>query len=327
MNNTDLPPLPGEREHGPEVCTTIRLYLAVLHDVTTEQAHVLFEHVKICSECAAELRLMTLATYLANPADMSPPQQVDQAIQAAIAARNSMHFPEYLQTLRSLHPHQSSRTHRILWFVGQIAVAMVLLSSLTVMHFFHSSITTPQALTLPANLSWSGYVLFYHETNMGMNGMQYNVYCYHDLATGRMHVETTAGSNLDIVVVGDDKSLLGEDLIHHIVQWNAYAWSIDDSKFNLAHLRSDLQANRAHYEGTSLFHGQVVYRIRWKNGPVLLLNSHYWPVNVLRDARGPDTGQPVYTTLTWLKVSQVPGTLWDTSVPVGFRMGELPARS
>jgi hypothetical protein len=326
MNNTDLPPLPGARERGPEVCTTIRLYLAVLHDVTSKQASVVFEHVKICSECAAELRVMTLATYLANPADMSPPQQVDQAIRAAIAARNSLHFPEYLLTLRSLHLHKSSRTQRILWFVGQAAVAVTLLSTLTVMHFFQGSHTTPQAFALPANLSWSGYVLFYHETKIGMKGMQYNVNCFHDLTTGRMHVETIAGSDLDIVVVGDDKTLLGEDLIHHIVQWNAYAWSVDDSVFNLAQLRSDLQTNRALYEGTSVFRDQVVYRIRWKNGLVLLLNTHYWPVNVLRDAYGPGTGQPVYAMLTWLKVSQVPGTLWDTSVPVGFRIGELPVR-
>jgi len=37
-----------------------------------------------------------------------------------------------------------------------------------------------------------------------MSGRQYRVNCYHDLSTGRMHVETVAGSGLDIVVVGDD---------------------------------------------------------------------------------------------------------------------------
>lgn len=325
MNNTDLPPLPGAGEHGPEVCRTVRLYLAVLHDVSTEQARVLFEHVKICSECAAELHLMTLATYLANPADMSPPPQVDQAIRAAIAARSSMHFPEYLKTLRSLHSHHTSRSHRFLWLIGQVAAVVLLLTTLTVVHFLNGSLATSRGFVLPTSLSWSGYVLFYRETKMGMNDMLYNVNCYHDLNTGRMHVETMAGSDLDIVVVGDDRTLLGEDLIHHIAQWNAYTWSVDDSMFDLAQLRSDLQANRALYEGTGVFHGQVVYRIRWKDGLVLLLNTHYWPVNVLRDAHGPGTGQPVYKTLTWLKVSQVPGTLWEIRVPTGFRMGDLPA--
>jgi hypothetical protein len=303
----------------------MRLYLAVLHDVPAEQARVVFEHVHICADCAAELRLMTLATYLANPADMSPPPQVDQVVRAAIAARSSMHLPEYLQTLRSLHPHHLSRSYRFLWLIGQVAAVVVLLATLTVMQLWHGSLATPQAFAPPANLSWNGYVLFYHETKIGMNDMQYTVNCYHDLNTGRMHVETMAGGDLDIVAVGDNQALLGEDLIHHIAQWNAFAWSVDDSAFDLSQLRSDLQANRALYEGTEVFHGQLVYRVRLKDGLVLLLNTHYWPINVLRDARGPGTGQPVYETLTWLKVSQVPSTLWEIKVPVGFRIGDLPA--
>ena len=326
MNNTDLPPLPGAGEHGPEVCTTVRLYLAVLPDVSTEQARVLFEHVRTCSDCAAELRLMTLATYLASPADMTPPPQVDQAIRAAIAARSSRHFPENIRALRSLHSHHTLRNHRFLWLIGQVAAVVVLLTTLTVVHFLYGSVATPRAFVLPASLSWSGYVLYYHETKMGANGMQYNVNCYHDLGTGRMHVETMVRNDLDIVTVGDDQALLGEDLIHHIAQWNAYAWSVDDSMFNLAQLRSDLHVNRALYEGTDVFHGQEVYRLRWRNGLVLLLDKHYWPVNVLRNAHGPGTGEPIYETLTWLKVSQVPSTLWDIGVPAGFHMGRLPAR-
>jgi hypothetical protein len=73
-----------------------------------------------------------------------------------------------------------------------------------------------------------------------------------------------------------------------------------------------------------VFHGQQVYRIRWSNGLVLLLDRHYWPVNVLRDAHGPGTGQPIYEMLTWFKVSQVPSTLWDIGVPAGFQLGRLP---
>jgi hypothetical protein len=323
MNNTDLPPMPKAGEYGPEVCTTVRLYLAVLHDLSAEQVHILFEHVSTCTGCAAELRLMTLATYLAGPADLTPPPQVDQTVRAAIAARSGAHFPEYIQAIRS---HRRLRNHRLLWLIGQVAAIVILLLTLSALHFLGGSTATPRAIALPANLSWSGYVLFYRETKMGMNGMQYRIYCYHDLSTGRMHVETMAGSGLDIVAVGDEQALLGKDLIHHIAQWGATAWSVDDSMFNLAQLRSDLQTKRAVYESMDLFHGQQVYRIRWSNGLVLLLDRHYWPVNVLRDAHGPGTGQPIYELLTWLKVSQVPSTLWDIGVPAGFHMGRLPAR-
>jgi hypothetical protein len=322
MNNTDLPPLPRAGEHGPEVCTTVRLYLAVLHDLSAEQARLLFEHVSTCTDCAAELRLMMLATYLASPAEMTPPPQVDQAVQAAIAARSSRHFPEYMHAIRS---YRRLHNQRFLWLIGQIAAVVVLLTALAIGHFLNSSVSTPRAFALPASLSWSGYVLFHRETKMGMNGMQYNINCYHDLDTGRMRVETVAGSGLDIVVVGDEQTQLGEDLIHHIAQWGANAWSVDDSMFELAQLRSDLQANRAVYEGTDIFQGQEIYRIRWRNGLVLLLDKHYWPVNVLRDAHGPGTGQPIYEMLTLLKASLVPTTLWDISVPEGFRMGDLPA--
>lgn len=323
MNNTDLPPMPRAGEHGPEVCTTVRLYLAVLHDLPAEQVRVLFEHVSTCAGCAAELRLLTLATYLTNPANMTPPPQVDQVVLRAIAARSSMRLSDYMQ---AMHSHRRLRTHRLLWLIGQVAAVVILLLTLSALHFLGGPTATPRAVALPANLSWSGYVLFYRETKTAMNGMQYHIYCYHDLSTGRMHVETMAGSGLDIVAVGDEQALLGEDLIHHIAQWGANAWSVDDSLFNLAQLRSDLQAKRAVYEGMDLFHGQQVYRIRWSNGLVLLLDRHYWPVNVLRDAHGPGTGQPIYELLTWLKVSQVPSTLWDSGVPAGFHMGRLPAR-
>jgi len=265
---------------------------------------------------------MMLATYLAGPAEMTPPPQVDQAVRAAIAARSSRHFPEYMHAIRS---HHRLHSQRFLWLIGQIAAVVVLLTALAIGHFLNGSVATPRAFALPASLSWSGYVLFYHETKMSTNGMQYKINCYHDLSTGRMHVETLAGSGLDIVVVGDEQTLLGEDLIHHIAQWGANAWSVDDSMFNLAQLRSDLQAHRAVYEGRDFFQGQEVYRIRWRNGLVLVLDKHYWPVNVLRDAHGPGTGQPIYEMLTWLKVSQVPGTLWDISVPEGYRLGDLPA--
>jgi hypothetical protein len=323
MNNTDLPPMPKAGEHGPEVCTTVRLYLAVLDDLPTAQVCVLFEHVSTCAGCAAELRLLTLATQLVSgAADLTPPPQVDQVVLRAIAARSRMRLSDSLQ---AMHAHRRLRTHRFLWLIGQVAAVAILLLTFSALHFLGGPTATPRALALPANLSWSGYVLFYRETKTGVNGVHYSVNCYHDLSTGRMHVETMAGSALDIVAVGDDQILLGEDLIHHIVQWGANAWSVDDSLFNLAQLRSDLQTKRAVYEGMDVFHGQQVYRIRWSNSLVLLLDRHYRPVNVLRDAHGPGTGQPIYELLTWLKLSQVPSTLWDIEVPAGFHMGRLPA--
>ena len=323
MNNTDLPPLPKAGVHGPQVCAIVRLYLAVLEDVPAEQTRLVFEHLDTCSGCAAELHLFTLATQLVSgAAHLEPPPRVDQAVQGAIAARSSTRHPEHMRLLRSRHV---SRNHRFLWLIGQVAAVVILLITIMAAHLLVGALAPSRAFALPTSLSWSGYVLFYRETKIGMNGVQYRVNCYHDLGTGRMRVETMAGSDLDIVVVGNDQLLLGKDLIHHIAQWGARTWGVDDSMFDLARLRSDLQAHRAIYEGVDAFHGQEVYRIRRGNGLVLLLDMHYWPVNVLSNAQSPGTSAPIYETLTWLKVSQVPGILWDIRVPVGFRMGDLPA--
>ena len=118
----------------------------------------------------------------------------------------------------------------------------------------------------------------------------------------------------------------GYVLYYRETKVGANAWSVDDSLFNLTQLRHDLQANRAVYEGMDRFEGQEVYRIRWKHGLVLLLDRRYQPVNVLREARGPGTGQPIYEMLTLLPAAQVPSTLWETNVPPGFQMGRLPER-
>jgi hypothetical protein len=323
MNHTDLPPIPKAGTPGSQVCAIMRLYLAVLDDLPAEQVHLVFEHIDTCAGCAAELKLLTLAKrLLPGPADLPPPSHVDQAVLGAIATWSSTHTPEHM---RPLQPHHPPRSCHLLGPMGQVAAAVMLLIAITIVRMLTGAVTPLRVFVLPANLSWSGYVLFYRETKVGMNDTQYRVNCYHDLGTGRMHVETIAGSDLDIVVVGNDQVLLGKDLIHHIAQWDANAWSVDDSMFDLAQLRSDLQANRASYEGVDYFHGQEVYRIRRGNGLVLLLDRHYWPVNVLSDAHGPGTGAPIYETLTWLKISQVPGALWDIRVPAGFRIGDLPA--
>ncbi len=315
MNNTTMPPI---RTDGPQACATVQLYLAVLNDLPAEQVQAVLQHVDMCAGCAAELRLLTQATQLVtNLAEFAPPPYVDRAVIAAIAARSRGCPPELG------HP---TRSHRTLWLMGQVAAALMLLAFLSARHFLSGPLTTSQTFVLPASLSWSGYVLYYSETKLGANGMRYRINCYHDLGTGRMHVETITGGGLDIVAVGNEQVLLGEDLVHHIAQWGASAWSVDDSLFNLAQLRSDLEAKRAVYLGTDRFDGQEVYRIGLSNGLVLLLDMHYQPVNVLRDAHGPGTGEPIYETLTLLPASQVPSTLWDTNVPEGFQMGRLPER-
>jgi hypothetical protein len=323
MNHPDLPPLPESDAHGPQVCAIVRLYLAVLDDAPAEQVRLVFEHIHICPACAAELHLFAQATQLVSgAANLEPPPRVDRTVLAAIATWSSPRSPEHVHPLRL---HCASRDNHSLRPVGQMAAAVMLLIAILTAYLLTGAAAPTRAFALPANLSWNGYVLFYRETRVGANGTQYRVSCYDDLGTGRMHVETIAGSDLDIVVVGDDQVLLGKDLIHHIAGWDANAWSVDDSIFNLVQLRYDLQARRAVYEGMDRFEGQKVYRIRWKNGLVLLLNTGYWPVNVLRDSHGPGSGQPIYKMLTWLPISQVPSTLWDTQVPAGFHLGRLPA--
>jgi hypothetical protein len=142
-----------------------------------------------------------------------------------------------------------------------------------------------------------------------------------------MHVETIAGDDLDIVAVGHRQELLGKDLVHHIAQWGANAWGVDDSLFDLGQLRADLQTHRAVYLGQETFRGKEVYRIRMRNGLVLLLDRQYLPVNVLSNASGPGTGEPLYETLMMLPATQVPATLWEARIPAGFRVGMLPMRS
>ena len=101
---------------------------------------------------------------------------------------------------------------------------------------------------------------------------------------------------------------------------------VDETPFNLAQLRSDMSANRATYLDKDTFHGQAVYRIRCPDGLVLLLSMNYQPVNVLRGAVGPGTGEPVYDTLRLMPASDISSSMWDMRVPAGFRMGTLPPK-
>ncbi|GAC1349950.1 MAG: hypothetical protein NVSMB27_27880 [Ktedonobacteraceae bacterium] len=262
---SDLPPLSRAGMHGPSVCATVRLYLAVLHDVSPLQRQLLQEHVNSCTSCLAELRMLSgVAPLATDSAEFTPPPRVDRAVMAAIEARGLAH--RQMSTVRLIRRQHSP------WLMLCAAVVVVMVAVMGTLQLLGASFSPSRAFTLPAHLSWCGSVLYYTETTVGANGVQYYIHCYHDLGMGLMHVETTAGNDLDIVAVGNEHELLGEDLIHHIAQWGADAWGVDDSLFNVGQLRADLQASRAVYLGRETFQGQEVYRIRMRNGLVLLLD-------------------------------------------------------
>jgi hypothetical protein len=320
MMDADLPPIPRAGDSRPSVCATVQVYLAVLDDVSPEQAQLVFEHVKSCATCEAERRMLSRVAPLATGLDeFAPPPRVDQVVMAAITLTGQAPHHEFTRRFM--------RERRSPWLMLFAAAAVLVVVMLTTPQLLSTLFSLPRAFALPANLSWSGYVLYHTETMVGTSGVQYHIHCYHDLGTGSMHVETTAGNDLDIVAVGNDQVLLGEDLIHHLAQWGADAWGVDDSLFDLGQLRTDLQAHRAVYLGQGTFRGQEVYRIRMGNGLVLLLDTQYLPVNVLQNASRPGTGEPLYETLIMLPATQVPGALWEARIPAGFQMGMLPVRS
>ena len=135
-----------------------------------------------------------------------------------------------------------------------------------------------------------------------------------------------AAVSIDVIAVGNNQETLGMDTLHHVAQMGADNWMVDDSLFDLAQLRHDFQTKGATYIGIETFGGQTVYRIRCKDGLVMLLDMQYRPVNVLRGAAGPGTGEPIYTDLQLLAPSQVSVSMWDMSVPPGYHMGTLPAQ-
>ncbi|HKF36067.1 MAG TPA: hypothetical protein VKB35_04140, partial [Ktedonobacteraceae bacterium] len=188
MNNTDLPPVPRTGESGPQVCVTMRLYLAILDDLSPEQVNQVFRHVSICQTCTAEYQLMNSATHLvADLPTTSPSPRVDAAIMA-LATPTVRNGAQSRKLVRPVRPRR-----RLTWLIGQLAVAAVLLIGLlTATHFIGLAPGGSQAFRLPPNLSWSGYVLYHTQTMTGANGMIYQVESYHDLSTDRMHVETVA---------------------------------------------------------------------------------------------------------------------------------------
>ncbi|MFL5660326.1 MAG: hypothetical protein ACJ8BW_03145, partial [Ktedonobacteraceae bacterium] len=340
----DMPPIPSSGEKGPHVCDIIQLYLGILEELPLEQARLVLEHVRACNDCTAAQRQMEQATWLlAGLPASTPSERVDRAVLDAIAAsqagdRKGRPYggSEGLagdgeQGGRKGRPYggRKSRPYRgsgrVIGAVGALVLAAALVLALLATLHFGSGLPT-QTFTLPSNLSWNGYVLYHTETRIDTKGERYSVNTYHEMATGRMHVETVMPGSMDVVVVGDDHSMLGLDMMHHVAQWGADAWSVDETPFDLAQLRSDLQSKRAVYLDKDTFRGQPVYRVRARNGLVLLLDMNYRPVNVLSGAVGPGTGEPMYDTLVLMPNSHVSSSMWDMRVPEGFRMGTLPNR-
>jgi hypothetical protein len=322
MNSTHLPPLPKEGETGPQVCETVRLYLAVLDDLTPQEVDVLFKHIQICVACGEEFQLLNeTSRRVGSLAASVPSRSVDAAILALQFPQNERHTDKLVRRT----PFRSRSIRVISQAVVAIA-AILLFLFLTATHFIAFAPSKVSAFALPANLSWSNYVLYHTETITGTNGMVYHVESYHDLGSNQMHVETVADGQVDVVVVGDEKSMLGMDMMHHVAQWNADAWAVDDSVFDLGELRHELQTQSAVYLDTVTFQGQQVYRIRCKDGLVMLLDMHYMPVNVVQGSSGSDMAKPMYDSLKLMPTSQMSQSMWDMSIPPGFHMGTLPAK-
>lgn len=321
MNRTDLPPIPNIGESGPQVCDTVRLYLAVLDDLSPEQIDLLFKHVQICSACTSEFQLLNSSTRLIEGIGAtSPSPRVDAAIMALRFGQQGQ------QARKSVHTVPRARSVRIMSQAVVAIAAVLIFMFLTFTHFIAFAPNGTQAFQIPANLSWSNYVLYHSETSMGTGGMMYRVESYHNLGSNQVHVETMAAGKVDVVVVGDNHAMLGLDMIHHVAQWDADTWAVDDSVFDLTELRHELQTKSAVYLDKETFQGQQVYRIRCQDGLVMLLDMHYMPVNVLQGSARSDMAKPMYDSLKLIPDSQMASSMWDMSIPSGFQMGTLPAK-
>jgi hypothetical protein len=336
MNDSNLPPIPHPGETGPQVCEIIRLYLAVLNDLTPQQKELLSRHVDNCPDCAEELQRLSRTTHLvaSGLAHSSPSPRVDRAIMTALASQNGGRAATSVREAPLRRPAVGAIPYghrRPSWLPGSLATAAVIVVALLgalMMNGISPVNTGPRGFSLPQNLSWNSYILYHSETGIGNNGKPYHVYTYDNLGAAMMHVETMIDGSLDVVSMEDEKSgeILGMDMIHHVAQWGADEWMVDDSAFNLAQLRHDLATNSAIYLDKDTFKGQAVYRIRLKNGLVLLLDMHYQPVNVLQGAVGPGTGEPMYDSLKMMASSQVSEDMWNMNIPPQFHMGKLPPK-
>lgn len=331
MNQADLPPLPSPGASGAGVCAVMRLYMAVAQDISAEQLRIVSDHIQTCQLCSHERLHIQRATRLVADLEASNPSaRVDQAVMAAIAARvhhHGEHGPASPSSLPIALPRRSRRTsvRRVATLAAVAALLLMVLATAQLLsgYFLPGQQT---AFALPANLSWGTYVLYHTQTKLTAQGELYQISTYHQLATNHMNVETVMDGKIDVMMVTDGDRALGLDMMHHVAQWDAHNWGVDESMFDLTLLRQDLQAGHALYLGKDNFKGQPVYRIHCDNGLVLLLDMQYRPVNVLQGASSPGTGTPVYSTVRLLLPTQVPASMWSMTIPQGFNMGTLPKK-
>src|SRR5437016_2042453 len=132
MDNTNLPPLPRAGEVGPDVCAVVRLYLAIIDDLTAEQVEQLSEHVVACAACGEEFQLLERATHLVGAyVATTPSPRVDAAINAMIEAEKRTPV-----ALRRSPPQRRPPRRRVAWIVGElVAAAVIVLALLTSAHF------------------------------------------------------------------------------------------------------------------------------------------------------------------------------------------------
>lgn len=319
----DLPPLPPMGAIGPDVCAIIRIYLAVSDDLTPTQRQILYQHVEFCHWCKNEQQLIGRATQLMHYVHGSEPSaHVDHAVMAAIAARHDqrMHLAPPM-TMASRRRRQPA-----LRLMGALVAAALVILAI----WFSVSPLLPQpqqTFTLPTDLSWNSDVLYYKQTMTNAQGERYQVTCYHNRSDNTINLETVMNGKVDIVVVKDQQKSLGLDKMSHIAQWDVRYWSENEPFFNLERLRQDLRDGKVVYAGKDQFKGQEVYRIRYPDGHVLLLDMDYMPVNILPQGdKTTDAVAPMYDTVQWLHPSQVAASMWDMQVPPDFRMGEIAPR-
>lgn len=332
-HNEALPPLPPRGASGSRVCEVMQLYLSIIDDLPAEQVRALMEHVRDCPNCAAAQRsLQHVTNSIARLPETVPSARVDQAVLRAIAAHDTGQSIKRAEraSSRSYRPQPSRRGQFKRSWVGitlaTAVIAALLLALAGTFYFSGNVVHTPSAFALPPNLTWNGYVAYQTQTLLDGHGNRYQVITYCNLETGEMHVETEMDNTLNVVAIASGGKVLGLDMMHHVAQWNADAWMSDESMFNLAALRKGLQTKQDVFVDIDEFKGQQVYRIRSADGLTLLLDKDYMPVNVLRGAVGPGTGQPVYDKMQLIPTPQVPDSTWDTSIPNGFKMGTLPAK-
>ena len=339
MSTTHLPPLPPSESHDAHTCAIVRLYLAVWNDLTPAQRDMASAHIAICERCTHEQRLMSRVTFLLSSLEESQPsQRVDMAVMAAIAAHSQRQQEGRSRSIPGIYAGNDIQQYQRRWnpldnsfrsISILVAAAVVLLAVFSTMRF------TKQAtgvFLLPSTLSWSAYILYHTQRETDENGQVYRIESYHDLSSQRVRVETMQGNSLDVVYIGNMNASmpsLAMDEVHHVAQWDATSWNINtttESMFDLSELRHELQNQTAVYADEDRFRGQVVYRIRCKNGLMLLLDMHYHPVNVLAGAIGTGTGEPLFDNLQMLPKQNFDSSMWNMQVPSGFTMGALPAK-